>query len=261
MKICTKCGAYNSDERFFCVDCNEKLGGKLSAADERRMRDKVDEKLEEMYNRNDPLFVSRLDKALGIASLIGALCSLILLVIDKLTPRGFDLLWFGTLFFLLAAVEALVPKVTWAIEKLRLSFLISDADNAEPSGFYITCRKIAIVISAAVGAVILAVNLLNFRHPPIRQYISDIAATDSVSSHSSDYIAANPEKWEAIIRADDYAIEIFLVELKKAESTGLEERLMMDAIIEISGREDLLYYTDKDDFLFVYNAFAWAKTE
>ena len=25
MKVCNKCGAYNSDDRMFCVDCNEKL--------------------------------------------------------------------------------------------------------------------------------------------------------------------------------------------------------------------------------------------
>ena len=25
MKVCDKCGAYNSNNRMFCVDCNEKL--------------------------------------------------------------------------------------------------------------------------------------------------------------------------------------------------------------------------------------------
>ncbi len=256
MKICTKCGAYNADERFFCVDCNEKLGDKLSAVDEQQMRDNVNETIEEMVNRNDPLFVSKLDKALGTASLIGALCSLILIVIGKLTQRGFDLLWVGLLFFLLAGIEAFVPKVTWAVEKIRLSFFISDADNAEPSDFYIACRKTAIILSAAVGAVILALNLASFRHPPILQYVSDIAATQSVglSSHSKDYIEANPEKWQAIVDAGDYTVGVFLSELGKANTTGLEERLMMDAIIEISGRQDLAQIPYKDAFLFVYNA-------
>ncbi len=30
MKLCEKCGAHNSDERMFCVDCSEKLGKPLS---------------------------------------------------------------------------------------------------------------------------------------------------------------------------------------------------------------------------------------
>ena len=255
MKICTKCGAYNSDERFFCVDCNEKLGDKLSAVDEQQMRDNVNETIEEMYNRKDPLFVSKLDKVLGTASLIGALCCLVLVVIGKIAQRSVDLLWVGLLFFLLAGIEALVPKVTWAVEKIRLSFFISDADNAEPSEFYTPCRKAAIIISAAVGAVILALSLASFRHPPIRQYVSDIAATESVglSSHSKDYIEANPEKWQAIIDAGDYTVNVFLSELEKANTTGLEERIMMDAIIEISGRQDLAHIPYKDAFVFVYN--------
>ncbi len=261
MKICAKCGAYNADERFFCVDCNEKLGDKLSAVEEQRMRDNVNDTIEEMYNRKDPLFVSKLDKALGIGSGIGALCSLMLIVIGKITHRSADSLWVGILFFLLAVIEALVPKVSWAIEKMRLSFLINDADNAVPSDFYIIGRKATIIISVVVGAAILTFNLVNFRHPPIRQYISDIAESGSVSSHSSDYIAANPEKWQAIIDAGDYAVGVFLSELEKANTTGLEERLMMDAIIEISDRQDLAYISYKDAFLYAYNAYDWDKTK
>ena len=177
MKICTKCGAYNSDERIFCVDCSEKLGDKLSAIDEKQTRDSVNEKIEEMYNKKDPLYVSKVDKVMGLVSLIGVLCSVILIVIGKITERSFDFLWVGIIFFLLASVEAFIPKVTWAIEKIRLSFFIRDADNAEPSGFYIVCRKVSIVISVLVGIVIIVVTFLDFRHPPIRKYIADIAAT------------------------------------------------------------------------------------
>lgn len=262
MKICTKCGAYNSDERIFCVDCSEKLGDKLSAIDEKQTRDSVNEKIEEMYNKKDPLYVSKVDKVMGLVSLIGVLCSVILIVIGKITERSFDFLWVGIIFFLLASVEAFIPKVTWAIEKIRLSFLIHDADNAEPSGFYIVCRKVSIVISVLVGIVILVVTFLDFRHPPIRKYISDIAATESValSSHTRDYISANPEKWQKIIEASDYTVEIFISELEEADNTGLEEHLMMGAIIEISGKEDISY-TNKDDFLFEYNTYGWEKGE
>ncbi len=262
MKICTKCGAYNSDERIFCVDCNEKLGDKISAIDEQQARDSVNEKIEKMYNKKDPLYVSKFDKVMGLVSLIGVLCSVILIVIGKVTERNFDFLWVGIVFFLLASVEAFMPKVTWAIEKIRLSFFIRDTDNAEPSGFYIVCRKVSIVISVLVSIVILVVTFLDFRYPPLKKYIADIAATESValSSHTKDYISANPEKWQKIIKAGDYTVEIFISELEEADNTGLEEQLMMDAIIEISGKEDISY-TNKDDFLFAYNTYGWEKGE
>lgn len=262
MKICTKCGAYNSDERFFCIDCSEKLGDKLSAIDEQQAHDSVNEKIEEMNNKKDPLYVSKFDKVMGLVSLIGVLCSVILVLIGMIAERNFDYLWVGIVFFLLASVESFIPKATWAVEKIRLSFFVRDADDAEPSGFYIVCRKASIVISVLVSIVILMVTFLDFRHPPLRKYIADIAATESVamSSHTRDYINANPEKWQKIIKSGDHTIEIFISELKEADSTGLEEQLMIEAIIEISGKENMSY-TNKDDFLFAYNTYGWEKFE
>ncbi len=262
MKICTKCGAYNSDERIFCVDCNEKLGDKISATDEQQAHNSVNEKIEEMYNKKDPLYVSKFDKAMGLVSLIGVLCSVILIVIGKITERNFGFLWVGIIFFLLASVNALIPQVTWAIEKIRLSFFIQDADNAEPSGFYIACRKASIIISVLVSIVILVVTFLDFRYPPLKKYITDIAATESValSSHTRDYINANPEKWQKIIKAGNYTVGIFISELEEATNTGLEEQLMIEAIIEISGKDDISY-TNKDDFLFAYKTYGWEKGE
>lgn len=262
MKVCAKCGAHNSDERNFCVDCNEKLGDKLSAIDEQQMRANMNEKIEEMYNRKDPLYVSTFDKIIGGASLIGLLCTLVLIVISKITERSLDFLWIGVIFFLLASLEAFVPKLTWSFEKLRLSFFINDAENAEPSGFYIACRKAAILISVAVGIAVLTLNLADFSHLPIRKYISEIAETKSVatSSHSNDYINANPEKWKKILSEEDYAVKIFISELKEAEYTGLEEQLMMTAIVEISGREDMVY-TSKEEFLFAFYTYGWEEHE
>ncbi len=258
MKICPKCSAYNSDDRIFCVDCNEKLGKKLSAVDEQEKFADVNEKMEEMYNKKDPLYVSGFDKVMGITSLAGLLCSVILLVIGGITQRSFDLLWIGIILFVLSSIEALVPKVTWAIEKIRLSFYINSSEDAEPSDFYRLCRKATILILVVVGIIILAVHCLDFRHAPVRKYISDIASAENtgLSSHTKDYINANPEKWEKILSEKDYAVDVFISELEKADNTGIEERLMMDAITEISGKDDL-NYTTKDDFLFFYNTYDW----
>lgn len=254
MKICTKCGAHNSDERFFCVDCNEKLGDKLPAAEEMQILGNLDEQIEEIYNNKDPLYVSAFDKVMGIVSLVGVLICFVLMVIGNITERNFNYLWIAVVLLLLSSIEALIPKITWAFEKIRLSFFINDPENAEPSGFYIACRKIAIILSAAVGIVLLTLHLLDFTHAPVRKYISDIAATESVatSSHTKDYISANQNKWEIILNEGNYSVNIFVNELKKADSTGLEEQLMMDAITEITGNENVSY-SSKDDFLFMYN--------
>ncbi len=119
-------------------------------------------KIEEMYNKKDPLYVSKFDKVMGLVSLIGALCSFILIVIGKAAERSVDLLWVGIVFFLLASVEAFMPNVTWAIEKIRLSFFIHDTDNAEPSRFYRVCRKASIIISVLVSIVIIVLTFLDF---------------------------------------------------------------------------------------------------
>ena len=164
MKICDKCGAYNSDERIFCVDCSEKLGDKLSAREEAQARDDLNEKLEEMYNKKDPLYVSKADKVMGIVSLLGALCSVVLVVIGVITGQSLDLLPYGIIFFILASIEAFVPEVTWEFEKLRLSFYVHGADDVEPSEAYFTGRKIAILFALFIGTLILVTTFLKFKY-------------------------------------------------------------------------------------------------
>lgn len=160
MKICAECGAHNSDERMFCIDCDEKLDGKLSDADEEKMRETVNENIEKLYNKRDPLYVSLFDKIMGIASLAGAAVTLVLMIVDTVTRLNFEQLWVGALFLVMASIEALVPRVTWSLEQLRLSFSISNAEEAEPSDFYLFFRKAGIVVSAAVGMAILVINFL-----------------------------------------------------------------------------------------------------
>ncbi len=258
MKVCGRCGALNSDTRFFCVDCCEKLGDAVSDREQGALEQDIDTKLETLYNQNDPLHVSRFDKVMGWLSVIGTAASLILWVIGLFTKRGFDLLWIAVLLFAVSAVEAFVPKLTWGLEKLRLSFYIANADDAEPSMFYKVCRKAGLLICTGVGIVGLIFAAADFRHPPVVAYIADIANTKSVamSSHSRDYINANPEKWDAILDAGDYAVSVFTEQLQSADQTGLEEVLMMEAICEIKG-----YHTlplgDVDTFLFELYTSGW----
>ncbi len=161
MKICKKCGAYCSDEKMFCVDCNEKLGDKLSASEEQKLRADLNLHMEEMYNKRDPLYVSKFDKVMGLLSLAGAAIALAFVLIRMFTGQrqNMDLLLYAILFFLLSSVEALIPRLTWELEKLRLSFSINGAADAEPGDFYLMGRKIAIICTAAVGIASLAISL------------------------------------------------------------------------------------------------------
>ena len=161
MKVCDKCGAYNADERFFCVDCAEKLGDPLSDDREKQLRDGVSGRIDRLYNRKDPLHVTVFDKILGVTALAGAGVSLVAMVVDWLTAYTFAYLWVALLLLLLTAVEALVPRVTWELEKMRLSLYINASDDAEPSGMYMFGRKAATVLTLAMGVLMLLESLAN----------------------------------------------------------------------------------------------------
>ncbi len=256
MKFCKKCGAINSDDRFFCVDCNEKLGDQLSSADEEKARKGIRGKMEKMYNRRDPLYVGVVEKIMGIISLAGILCYLLLIPIGKITQREFNSIGVGIFVLLIAAVEALFPKFGWALQKLSWRLHARNVDDLEPTSFYMFMSKSLLVLLMAIGLVGLAVNLLDFQYPPVRKYITEIAATESVatSEEPQDYIDANPEKWEEIIRTKGYAEEIFLKDLVQSERTDMKDQLMMEAIIEITGREELLDRS-KQDFILLYETY------
>ncbi len=160
VKICNKCGAYNSDDKMFCIDCNEKLGDKISAEQENKIHNATDITIEKLHNSKDPLYIGKLDKIFGFASLAGILVHIILLIFFNSTYEDIRFLWVGIIFFTFSAIEAFVPKFTWTIERMRLSLFIKDAEDAEPSEFYIVCRKVAIIVMFAIGAIILATNLI-----------------------------------------------------------------------------------------------------
>ncbi len=159
MKICKKCGAHYADDKIFCLDCNEKLGDNLSASEEQRMRANLNQKIEEMYNKRDPLYVSKFDKVIGLLSLMGSTIALVFVLIRISIRQNIDFLLYAIIFLLLSSAEALIPRLTWELEKLRLGFYINGADDAEPSDFYLKGRKIAIVSTAVLGIAALAISL------------------------------------------------------------------------------------------------------
>ena len=256
MKVCQKCGAYNSNKRQACVDCGERLGNKISSREENTINDNIDKKLDKMYDSDDTLYVNLFDKIIGFGSLIGLLLLIIIAIImlaTKKYPAGYFVI-FGFFSFVLAAIIALLPKALWSIEKFRLSFTISNIDDATPSSFYAYCRKGTALVLSIAGVVILISSIMCFTKTPVIKYIDEIASNPDamIYSQTSAYIDAKPEMWNEIIESGDYAIGIFLSHLEKAEQTGLKEQLMMCAIVEIDNIESDFTWNTKDDFLLQY---------
>lgn len=167
MKICSKCGAQQSDTRIFCVDCGERLGDSLPEKASQVIEEETDNKINKLYNKTDPLYVSFLDKIVGFASLIGAVLMVIFMVVFRRNLEYVPESLYAIVLFLLSSLNALVPKILWAMEKIRLSFTINDSDNAEPSDFYLIMRKISIWICCGIGILFLVLSIINLINPPI----------------------------------------------------------------------------------------------
>ena len=154
MKICNKCGAYNFDDRMFCVDCNERLN---DSEDENLQKD-VKSKIDELYNKK--LDTSVFDKIIGSVSLVGVVATIIVFISNAITQTSCKALGWGIIAFALSSFEAFCPKINWELEKLALSFRVDSSSDLEPSDFYFIRRKIAIIIAALSGIFMLVINLL-----------------------------------------------------------------------------------------------------
>ena len=118
----------------------------------------LNRQIEDMCNKRDPLYVSKFDKIIGLASLVLAAFSAVLAVINLITRQNNGYIWLAVVFFLLSSVEALIPRILWELEKLRLGFYINGADDAEPSDYYLKCRKLGIICAAVFGVAALVIN-------------------------------------------------------------------------------------------------------
>ena len=154
MKICDKCGAQQSDKRNNCIDCGNALGKPLSESELREVESEIRDKIDRSYNASDPLYVSRADKIIGILSILG-------FVITIIFVNNSAELVFTLILFIFCAVNSLIPKINWTLEKIRLYFLIHDADNAHPSDLYFIMRKITLWTSFFIAITFLMISILN----------------------------------------------------------------------------------------------------
>lgn len=256
MKICQKCGAYNSDERIFCVDCDEKLSDKIDAEKQDAIEEKIAGKIDRLYNQKDPLYVSLYDEIIGIGCIIFSLILFILGTALMLKERGSSVPFVLIIFGVIGAFDGLSPQIGWELEKLRLSFRVNDVDDLTPSGFYLSCRRIAItvcLIICIIGSVFTAKAII---HPPVIEIANTLsyAVVDFTSPTAEEIIEHFPEEWEEIISGDGYTVSQYLEHLKKCNFIGKREQIMMKAIIEISDLDmDYRAYTSPDQFILDYN--------
>jgi len=81
MKKCDNCGAVQSDDRIFCVDCGERLGRPMSKADEEAHDAALSDTLTGMAERTEDFYVNPAARVLGIISIIAAFALAVMLPI------------------------------------------------------------------------------------------------------------------------------------------------------------------------------------
>lgn len=257
MKICQKCGAYNSDERMFCVDCNERLYGEIDAEQQKAIESKIDADIEKLYNKTDPFYVSVFDKIIGIACIVLSLLLLILGVVLMLKDRGsmfpFTLIIFG----IAGALEALIPKISWELEKISLSFRVNNVDDLTPSSLYLIGRKVGAtlcLIICLVGAVFTARDVV---HPPVLEIADTLSycTIDYETPTVDEIIEHFSKEWDEIISGGEYTVSKYLRHLRECNFIGTREQLMMKAIIEIQDLDmDFNTYSDGKKFILDYKS-------
>ncbi|MBE6779414.1 MAG: hypothetical protein E7545_00410 [Ruminococcaceae bacterium] len=255
MKVCRKCGAYNSDERMFCVDCNERLSDEINAEQQKAIESQIDANIEKLYNKTDPLYVSVFDKIIGIACIVLSLLLLVLGFVLMLKDRGSLLPFYIIIFGIAGALEALIPKISWELEKISLSFRVNNADDLTPSHFYLIGRKVGATLCLIICLVGTIFTARDVAHPPVLE-IADtlsyctidykVATVDEITEHFS-------EEWDEIILGGEYTVSKYLRHLKDCNFIGTREQLMMKAIVEIRDLDmDYNSYTDISRFIADY---------
>ncbi|MBQ8753208.1 MAG: hypothetical protein IJZ13_08910 [Clostridia bacterium] len=161
MKLCEKCGAINADDRFFCVDCDTKLGDPLSDTQEAAMERQLDDTLEKQYDKTDALHVSWFDKLMAAFSGVGAVTHIVLLIVHApkhTLPEGWG---YATLLCLLLSaatiLDCLCPRLGWELTRHRTSMWANGADELTPNTVYLHGRRTGVIVCLVAGTILLAI--------------------------------------------------------------------------------------------------------
>ena len=161
MKVCEKCGATNNNERFFCADCGEKLSAPVSKAYESEINARISDTGDKLMRESDPLAVTSFDRITGFVSVGGLLLAVVLLLVCAHLQRfNPELILYSMPFFVVGIISSFLPRMLWFFEKIRLSFTISDSENAEPSDWYLFWRKAGNLLLCVFGFLLLLIAVI-----------------------------------------------------------------------------------------------------
>ena len=255
MKICQNCGAYNSDERMFCVDCNEKLSDTVNPEQQKEASAKIEATIEKLYNKKEPLYVSLYDKIVGVSCIVVSLLLLVFGFVLMFKNRGSSLPFWCILLGAIGALEALMPQISWELEKMSLSLRVNNVDDLTPSSFYLRGRKIGAIMCLVVCIVCAVFAAKDVVHPLVIEIANTLStSTIGYKNSSVDEITEHfHEEWEEILSGGEYTVSNYLKHLKNANFLGRREEIMIKAIIEIRDLDmDYRSYTDISHFIADY---------
>jgi len=161
MKLCKKCGAYQNDTRFVCLDCNEMLGDSLSSDEATQIEGELRAKIQKKLNEDDPLAVNKTDRIIGNMSLFGIAVSIFMalfwrLLMYNVFNEGFYLALGALVLFIISALYALAFRTVWSWHVLMIRIHARIGDDTEPSCLSLIERKITIIFCFTVALVMLA---------------------------------------------------------------------------------------------------------
>lgn len=162
MKICKNCGAIQSDERFYCIECEDKLGAILSEKEKEKIEREIEKTGRRYLDKTSVIQVTVLQKLTGVLSLAGTLLIIILILIYKDNIGNILESLIALALFIFCSLEALLPKLVWNLGKLRYSFFTKSFQDTEPSDLYLSLRKVFIYISffiAVIAAISIVINI------------------------------------------------------------------------------------------------------
>lgn len=79
MKKCKKCGAVQGDSRSTCIDCGSILDSAVGEGEKADIEADFEDTLDDMANRTEDFYVSRVERIFGIICIVVAVAGLVIL--------------------------------------------------------------------------------------------------------------------------------------------------------------------------------------
>lgn len=143
MKVCKRCGTIQQDDRFFCIECGEKLEKAVSEAEEQKIREEITENIENQAEAADELGVDKRMRIAAVLDVIGVIFAVVSAFVLKSQKDNLLIILGSLLFYVISFVEAIFPNFFWTLTKLKI-WQYANAEDIEPSFWYGMMRKIGV---------------------------------------------------------------------------------------------------------------------